>query len=808
MRSDWERDSVATAWSAAVGDRGDIFQQLILKTWIAAVVRASSLAEREQVPKAFYDILAATLSDCQSGSIERCLDKMSAHLDDIVQSLGSEPKLRVLDLGGGEGFIGRWLAPILSRYTVIDVSGKLIDLGRRKWVAADVGVEWLRGDFDDRSLAGEAGAGFGGWLDGLPGAPSDVSPGRWSASDFDIVLCTNVVDHLERPENFLRSLAVWLGAAAKRPALVLTTLNPDFFVGARPRTYPSNAVAVQSVSLGPAGQQVSVYPRSWLQAEHLLSAAGFNICACETAPMSQYPPEVQKSFLELGRLEHAPAAGPFILWLLTTARHGTPLTAPELKELSVRFPFLRPLRQDLEKAASKLAGAVSRLHFGPDELIAYPSNPPHGIFIVEENAAQMEGRSGLRQIFGRGDAFGELETGEDIYVSRFLYPVRAGGNGCTVLRIEKHAFAYLLDHERVGTLGDAFYALLRDRVSTYSWVYHRSTYPEKETRKITEGVNHKECESLARILLFACTMEAGRLRRQIPPATEHDGISTLILLLKMRGAIEDAQVTSKSTAYRAAIQLFHALGIVDIYEPTKARAVPFAQLFADSRDRMLRMGARLILLPRLREACPDYIEKLDRVEEEEFVQRPRDASLNWPYPSLDWQLFSKQIASLKEDELSLQNAPTRFAKDFIDAIISKDINANHHLVRVAVYSFMYNMAFLSHEFYAREQTRFFVVHDLYFLRRIAMGGMGWENELRSRIAASSHMLEGKVYNSLGSSEEWRVSAYLRRFECFVENYWASGSHVRHSHDSLLQDLGLVHKALERDGLTVLPAEER
>lgn len=834
MRTDWDNPETAAAWADAVANDGDVFHEFILKPYIAACLSALDQDDPSCVPSIFYRNLGEAFAERSSDK----LPELSHAVREVTaRVLGNIKKIKILDIGGGEGFVGRWLRAHCERYTVIDVAADLVRVGAERAREVSAPAEFLRGDLNEVQNF----PAFDDWLrEGCQEVwrSSALKQRAKSVAEFDVVFCNNVIDHLMSPAAMLSRLSASMGGAQVRPSLVLCTLNPDFFVGAeqwpqKPHKSDGGGEA-RTVRMGPAARDVTVIPRGWMVVEHLLNAAKFNILSCDPVHISQYPPAVQDEFMRKADLTHKPAGGPFLMWHLSSAHQDRRLTPNELEDAIDRFEILKAMSDAQRRHLVENADRVTRITYAPDEPIAFPSNLPHGFFLVEEGEANMIVRSRQPQVFPKDTGFGELETGRDAFVSRFLYPVRAGSSGCTAIRIDKQLFSKLLEDRTHRSLGASLFDILRDRVSTYSWVYHRSTYTSRSVRPIgvadtSTRVTDRECEQLARVLLFACTMEGGTLRRSMTNVTNNNGLSVLIYLPAMREAIaggldagsdDDADTDhddgigrkkrKKNTPYAGAIRLFHAIGAIDTFGnlPSAISGPGTAkELVQKTFVNLLYLAIEKVLFADIEARIDDVATKdlLNKLKADVF--RTRDSGAVPAAPSFlgtrvpGWSVLEKQIVENVLDEgLWLANDAVFFA-EALEKKFGEALRQPPDRLRMAVARFVYNLAFVRNEFINRGQPRFFVVNDMYLLRRIAVGSENWLAEVKQRATTSPYVKaernELKIYQQArGYADEWRFHAYLSRFERFVENYWSKGLDLVHTHDAFNQEQGMVRRALD------------
>jgi SAM-dependent methyltransferase len=122
----------------------------------------------------------------------RLLDRFRRRLTSEVQALSPG---RVLDAGCGEGHVTRWLADALPVGEIVGVEGRP-----------------------------EALVAFAKRNPGLDGVEADLRALPFADDSFDLVVCTEVLEHLEDPRETLRELA-----RVSRSHLFLTVPHEPFF---------------------------------------------------------------------------------------------------------------------------------------------------------------------------------------------------------------------------------------------------------------------------------------------------------------------------------------------------------------------------------------------------------------------------------------------------------------------------------------------------------------------------------------------------------------------------------------------------
>jgi len=827
MLDEWNQEEIALAWSKAVGQSGDIYQRTILKPYITACVVARYEDQPAGASKIFHDILADAMSNLRRKpnptSVDDISDEVEAQCNLRLQPISN---LKILDIGAGEGFLGRWLEKHCDLFVLVEPSESLLDKSKVKSPQPSKVLRRYKGDFGNL----EEHSSFFQWLSVGCERKGDEPPILESECGFDFVICTNVIDHIELPIPGLKALAKFCQNSAESPIIIMSSLNPEFFLGAGFVQDVSidkmKSPDLKKVKMGPSGEDVTVYPRSWMQTETILHASQLSILTCDPIDLSQFNGTLQHEYIRQRGFEHYPGAGPFVLWTLKSGIQGSVLSPQEVEKTIITFKSLSALSSSQRNYIKSNPGHLSRISYKPNEMIAYPSNLPFGFCLVEKGTAVMGGVDGRQQVFSTGSEFGELETGNDPFVSRYLYPIFAGETGCTIIRIHKKLLNELLEQDELSGLGSALYSLLRDRVSTFSWIYQRTTPASQDAKNIVThigdrrtGVNDRTCESLARVLLFASTMEGGIYRKLIGNSAETSGLAMLISPEEMKSIVNgEPQTNKKNTPYKSAIELFHKLGIIDAFSVVDYVSEKSQEARSGSFIRVVESGMRHLVLDKLFKVYPKLVDQNTSFERRIIHKRPGVYFPEWP---VSWESIYDLDVSLARNNMQSLNL-TKTAKNFIRdaaqfAKKARDNEGNLIFSGSHVYDqqildglfadLVVNLAFCELWFYKKQAPLFFVIKDLFFLRKIATSAEGWVDELYSRATHSpqtviKEIVSGKnsgskgiriATSNTGVDEDWRFFSYLKHFEEFVFQYWKNEIPLKLTHESFFEKEGHIER---------------
>ncbi len=200
MLEDWLDEKIAHAWSNAVSEYGDIFQQAIVKPFILgtlmAIHKQRSLDSKNlgtisaSAGHNTYWLLGTLLSKLDPAAQECNQDILArAWAQSLEEHQPDLTGLRLLDLGGGEAYLGHWLADRGADVTSVDGCHLLVEMAesRAKRRRSRRGaLRSLKGDLTDASPDHEP-----EWLRPLPrqGVCHDAEAPTTRPAVYDAVVC-------------------------------------------------------------------------------------------------------------------------------------------------------------------------------------------------------------------------------------------------------------------------------------------------------------------------------------------------------------------------------------------------------------------------------------------------------------------------------------------------------------------------------------------------------------------------------------------------------------------------------------------
>lgn len=306
-------------------------------------------------------------------------------------------QLSILDLGCGEGYLGRLLAAHRSvSYRGYDFSPPLIEIAKRLR-KGNSQLKYEGHDLEAPTLDCRA----------------------------DVVFLVLVLEQLRDPAPILRRIVASAGPGTLCLAVTLNghsdriPLNND-------ERFPGGAVKRWSVSLPGDCGVGRVNIRSFAELHRLFSDSGLLVHEVAALPeplAPESPPESESPLLPSEpQPPHRPS--PFTLWVLSSAgKFGPPPPASAFASTP-----LSCLDAGQQRA---LAAASHTLEVGAGKPILTSATYGGRLFIVMRGTAETYGDSGPRWTFNQGQLFGDLEAGwGKSWDEPYQEPVRGGPSGC------------------------------------------------------------------------------------------------------------------------------------------------------------------------------------------------------------------------------------------------------------------------------------------------------------------------------------------------------------------------------------------
>lgn len=190
------------------------------------------------------------------------------------------PPVRVLDVGGGNGVVGRWLAAQGHEVTVVEPDPMLAGL------AAEAGLRVVAGD-----------------VHALP-------PGT-----FDLVICHFVLEYVERSPDAVAALAAAVAPGGALSVITLNRAQEPLRQALRHRDYAAAVAAIGQAAPIPSLLGHDRRPLAAAALRAALTAAGLAVVAQEglfVAADYLSEPELNASFADVVRFELSAGADPIL----------------------------------------------------------------------------------------------------------------------------------------------------------------------------------------------------------------------------------------------------------------------------------------------------------------------------------------------------------------------------------------------------------------------------------------------------------------------------------------------------------------
>jgi 2-polyprenyl-3-methyl-5-hydroxy-6-metoxy-1,4-benzoquinol methylase/CRP-like cAMP-binding protein len=572
MRAEWEQAQLVEPWAQAMGEHGDYWRQVLINPLVLAVAERVAAGGDPFALSVFEPLL-------------RGLPSVTARAGGAGTAAGAPASLagvNVLDLGCGEGCLGRLLCGRGASYVGLDSSEALLAIARRRAQAA--GHEG-RARFLTAELEGQA-------------APALAGAGAAS-----MVVAAVVLDHLSEVTGFLGTLAGWARTLSGDVPLLLITLAPERFQPVKAEVLRSGErIFHQRAVIESCQREVTVWQRSRRTYERMFRDAGLFIRRGE--PLFFHREHSQAAPDQKDDASRRPV---FWAWLLS-ARHGAvppaaTVTWPEDSDAAALrasmatvaptipvashpptltsvppAPALSPATGSgsasstgsASGSAASAAPGARIFDFRPGEFIIRVHNMGGELYGVLSGAAKMMDGSQELMTFRAGEVLGDLETPDASgQCGSFPFDVVASEEGCRIaLYPEPHATAVLA---RSHDIGSRFFRLLRDRLRLALWHYDIRELVGEYLECGNERLEKRLLHRCARALLWAAAIEGrGRaitfgeeiafldpetIARRFKPGTERIDFGVVIRqlhLLRMIDAFPGAALRKEEEARASA----------------------------------------------------------------------------------------------------------------------------------------------------------------------------------------------------------------------------------------------------------------
>jgi len=296
MLNDWLSPELSRAWIQLIRDEGDVFRRAFIMPVVQSVAAAIKADSQYSSPHAMKEGLERFL--CRIGESKNfpCYSPMDNRLLSSIVCL---------DMGAGEGYLGRWLCRMGAEYLAVDGSPHLFSFGLQAAKSEDlVRYRSWCGDFETFLDVTEPAT-----LKWEPSERGDVDP-----SKINLIMCHAAIEHISDQKRFLTNLRRWILKNCKQAVFLLTTLSPEFFHRVFlhiPRERTASEPFQARLPIGCTGYNVRANPKELTETIQLLERSGWRVLETVRFETSHYPMFLWNQFaLAVGRNDF-PEFGPF-----------------------------------------------------------------------------------------------------------------------------------------------------------------------------------------------------------------------------------------------------------------------------------------------------------------------------------------------------------------------------------------------------------------------------------------------------------------------------------------------------------------
>lgn len=503
----WQQTDFVTRWCTTIGSDdspyGDVFREILVNPVVLAFAsevlarRRDGAAQRSDWHLPLYRGVAEQhheLSGSYTTANIRNWHSGAAERTDLAG-------LRVLDLGCGEAYLGRWLGRMGASYVGVDLPPKPaspLQLAQSRFLN-EVKTGVIHPDKFRLVSADLDGSSF-------EAAPLDEALQNEGP---DLVIMAVLLDHLSDPEPLLR----WVGGLGERyqkiPAILCWTLNPDYYQANSTDItvdgpLPHSRIRHHLAPVRSIGGAVPVLLRCPLTYESHFAETNLNVI--QTAPLDfpRHP-----ASLEGQEASFRDGEPPFISWhLCQRARSIRPGDHSTLESLfNQPTCLLSQLPEEQKQLLREHLGLIAVETYTAYSTLLCPHNLGGDLLIVLVGTALLSVRGVVKRTFSPLDLLGDFETWSDKLPKRYFYPIAGGPDGVTVLRIPRKLVQVLLKNAR--SAGELLFLQLRDRFYDQMWLYEMR-YVSKKTLKYLPGrldIDVGIVNRIARVILFASGLE-------------------------------------------------------------------------------------------------------------------------------------------------------------------------------------------------------------------------------------------------------------------------------------------------------------
>lgn len=571
MKTEWSKKTVADAWTHANGSEeypfGDHWRIDLINPAVFGVLKCLQDEKRRGYHGYRTDagtVIEAGIREQRVWMRENKRSTLEWH-NEVAQNPCLLNGVNILDLGCGEGYLGRWLNKMGADYTGVDCSPTLINTGKSRATTSAGGQKIKKAAKSKAMDKGDARTPrydlFAEDVEDVTKLESVLFPAKGDARSFDLIVCGILIEHLTVPHKLLS----WISAHYPDTPLLLFTLNPDYFLdypGERTRHEMRECPQLINAHISSAADtEVDVFFRIKEQVDELLRDCRYH--SIESTPLyfdgHHAPPREPRQAVAPFHCHYARPLPPRycgkkeILAAIEQIAQGENKTLQEWERKTLRDSW----------------SLLELVDYRPRETVMWPHNIGGDLFYVVSGTLELQPGIGLPILFGPDSLLGDLETGDAKLSGYYIYPVVVADESARVLRIPASVSAKLI--AGASGIAPSLFRGLRDRLSIAVWEMNCRTRNQasvsakrKKESKSSGLVNFRDADRVARILLAASESE-----RRAEKAV-HRSPAGLRVLIDTQNIHRLARLnlSQGSQPLYPVLHLLTALGVVDGFSGT------------------------------------------------------------------------------------------------------------------------------------------------------------------------------------------------------------------------------------------------
>jgi 2-polyprenyl-3-methyl-5-hydroxy-6-metoxy-1,4-benzoquinol methylase len=654
MKTEWSKETVAGAWTDANGSKerpvGDHWRTNLINPVVWGVLKylqTGKLRGYHGYRTGIEPVIEMGIKDQREWLRNNKSGVLEWH-QEVAQDASLFKGMRILDLGCGEGYLGRWLNKMGADYIGLDGSSVLINAGKSRSKDAAVGQKLKKssktGSTDKKASDVPKYDLFTVDIENVTELKAALSPAKGAAGSFDLIVCGILIEHLGDPGKLLS----WISTNFPNAPLLLFALNPDYFVdypGELTRHQMRDCPQLMKAHISSADDtEVDVFFRVKEQVDELLRDCRYH--TAESTPLyfdgHNAPPK-----------EPRQAIAPFHCY------YARPLP-PRCREKKDILAAIEQVAQSTDRTVQTWEKKIltdnfdqlELIEYRPRETVMWPHNIGGDLFYVVSGTLELQPGIGLPILFGPDSLLGDLETGDEKLSGYYIYPVVVADEPARVLRIPASVSAKLI--AGASGIAPSLFRVLRDRLSIAVWEMNYRTRNQlagsdenEKNAGMSDPVNFRDADRVARILLAASEAE----RRTGAASNRSPAGQRVLIDTQNIHRLARLNLKQGSQPLYRVLHLLTALGVVDGFSGTALKRNRQAmeiykrewdRLVADSAGRFFVGNGSTVLMDKAAKDTMRILKNEDESAALQFDQQMSRAQGAYPDPQAGQEWIRKK----------------------------------------------------------------------------------------------------------------------------------------------------------------------